>query len=518
MNFHSLKTAIAINIAILLFIAMFLIDFVMINTSMKQLLESDIARGRLLSLMIEQNIAPSQEKNDIELKSDFLMQLKQIIADLGFSCALINNKSGRLIHSSCENCEIQEELAGISQQTLKSGKQSTTFLGATWGIFWKSDKYIVISNPLLIQGATAGCVNIVLQLEGFYSHLRHSQKIVLLYILTNTIILTFIGVLLLYRMTVKPVNRLVKRAEEYTDYSRPLFSREKENNEFGLLSKSLNKMLVRISEDKEEIQESLRSLENANIELKSAQKEIVRGEKLASIGRLSAGIAHEIGNPIGIVLGYLELLKQNDITDDEKEEYVKRTENEINRINTIVKQLLDFSRPSSGIPVGVPTHAIIHDLVDVIKLQPFMAGIELKLNLLAENDMVFAEPNQLRQVFLNLIINAADAISSNATGIKGKIQIQTEIANTSDKGSSGGRPELNILFKDNGHGIPEENLDNIFDPFYTSKEPGQGTGLGLSVCFWIVDSMGGKIIASSTKNNGTIITILLPIHISNKDQ
>ncbi len=518
MNFHSLKTGIAINIAVLLLIAMFLIDFVMINISMKQLLVSDISKGRILSLMIEQNFLPTKEINNITLRSEFLIQLKNIIADLGFSCASISNNNGHLIHNSCENCEIQEELAGISQQTLKTQKQSTTFLGSTWGVFWKSDKYIVISNPLFIKGTSAGCVNIVLQLESFYSLLRHSQKIVIIYILTNTIILTFIGVFLLYRLTIKPVNRLVKRAEEYTDYSRPLFSREKENNEFGLLSKSLNRMLLRISEDKEAIQKSLLSLEDANSELKSAQKEIVRGEKLASIGRLSAGLAHEIGNPIGIVLGYLELLKQNDITDDEKDEYIKRTENEVNRINTIVKQLLDFSRPSSGNPVAVSTHAIIHDLVDVIKLQPFMAGIDLELDLLAEHDMIFAEPNQVRQVFLNLILNAADAISSTATDIDGKIQIQTESTSIPDKGSANGRPELNIIFTDNGHGIPEEDLDNIFDPFYTSKEPGQGTGLGLSVCFWIVDSMGGKIIASINKNIGAMMTILLPIHMNNEEQ
>ncbi len=518
MNFHSMKTGIAINLAILLVIAMFLIDFVMINTSQKQLLESDISRGRLLSLMIEQNIVPPKGQNDLLLKSDFSTQLEKIIADLGFSCALIINKNGCLVQGSEENCGIREELAGISKQTLKTGKQSTTYLGTTWGVFWKSDKYIVLSNPLFIKGTIAGCVNIVLQLESFYSRLRHSQKIVIIYILTNTIILTFMGVLLLYRLTVKPVNRLVKRAEEHTDYNSPVFSRERENNEFGLLSKALNRMLVRISEDKKAIQESLFSIEKANMELKSAQKEIVRGEKLASIGRLSAGIAHEIGNPIGIVLGYLELLKQNDIADDEKEDYIKRTESEINRINTIVKQLLDFSRPSSGNPIAVSVHEIIHDLVDVIRLQPFMAGIELKFDLSAENHRVFAEPNQLRQIFLNLIINAADAISSTTTGIDGKIQIQTRNSSVQDKDSGKERPGLDILFTDNGYGIPEEDLDNIFDPFYTSKEPGQGTGLGLSVCFWIMDSMGGKITATSKKNYGTTMTTQLPIHRNGQDQ
>ncbi|MCP4344473.1 MAG: hypothetical protein GY795_02980 [Desulfobacterales bacterium] len=273
------------------------------------------------------------------------------------------------------------------------------------------------------------------------------------------------------------------------------------------MSKSLNRMLQRISDDKEALQVTVQSLKKANADLRQAQKDIIRAEKLASVGRLSAGIAHEIGNPISIVIGYLELMKQNDISDDEKNEFVVRAENEINRINIIIRQLLDFSRPSKEERQSVSVHEIINDVVNVFKFQPVMTGIELTLNLNAENDTVTADPNQLRQVFLNLMLNAADAILSDQENTNGELIIRTRV--DSDQETSA--RVLKIECIDNGPGIPDENLSNIFDPFYTTKEPGKGTGLGLSVSFTIIESTGGKIKALSEKGKGTNMLIYLPL-------
>jgi len=233
---------------------------------------------------------------------------------------------------------------------------------------------------------------------------------------------------------------------------------------------------------------------------------------MASVGRLSSGIAHEIGNPIGIVIGYLELLKQKDIPDDEKNEYIKRAGNEINRINIIIRQLLDFSRPSDEKPKIIGAHEIIKDIADIVKYQPFMSNIKINLSLEAENDNVLADSNQLRQIFLNLIINAADAISSSQNKLNGRFMMASEVINETDAGAINGRPSLKISFTDNGPGIPDESIGNIFDPFYTTKEPGKGTGLGLFVCFALIEGMGGKIKAQSRDKEGTTMMIYLPLH------
>jgi signal transduction histidine kinase len=233
---------------------------------------------------------------------------------------------------------------------------------------------------------------------------------------------------------------------------------------------------------------------------------------------LSAGIAHEIGNPIGIVMGYLELLKQKDIPAAEKEEYIHRTEEEIERINTIIRQLLEISRPSNAGLTIVAVHELIDDVAQVLDVQPLMSNIELECRLEAGNDRVLADSNQLRQVFLNLIINAADAISSEGKADSGKLLIQSSLAGEAPEQAIAPKPHLKIMFIDNGPGIASENIGNIFDPFYTTKDPGKGTGLGLSVSFMIIEGFGGKMTVSSKIGQGTTMTLLLPVAENETDR
>jgi signal transduction histidine kinase len=311
-----------------------------------------------------------------------------------------------------------------------------------------------------------------------------------------------------------PIYRLVKRAEDYREDEDVLFAVRKEDNELNQLSKALNQMLLRISKDKEKLRLTVQSLENANLDLKQAQREILQAEKLASVGRLSSGIAHEIGNPIGIIMGYLDLLKKSDITRKERDEYINRTEAELNRVNTTIRQLLDFSRPPSDGIKSVHVHEVIDELTAVVKYQPFMTNISLNLKLDAPTDIVRADANQLRQVFLNLMINAADAITSGNNSTNGLLTIESAVLPKSPMSNDEPPqppPLLKISFIDNGHGISSDNLSNIFDPFYTTKDPGKGTGLGLSVSFMIIESLGGTIKADSALDEGTTMTILLPL-------
>ncbi len=290
-----------------------------------------------------------------------------------------------------------------------------------------------------------------------------------------------------------------------------VFLYEKEDNEFNKLSRALNNMLTHIAADKEKLRTTVKSLEKTNIELKKAQQEVLRAEKLASVGRLSSGIAHEIGNPIGIVTGYLELLKQNDISDEDRREFILRTENEINRIHTIIRQLLDFARSSSDSPQAVAVHEIVNDIAETVKFQPVMSQIDLQLDLGAQSDSVIADPNQLRQVFLNLLLNAADAVAYAKERLNGRITIKSKIELNPQADTKDQTCVLKIEIIDNGFGIKKEDMDNIFDPFYTTKEPGKGTGLGLSVSFMIIEGIGGKIEASSKEGMGTTMAVYLPL-------
>jgi len=341
------------------------------------------------------------------------------------------------------------------------------------------------------------------------------QKIVFFYILLNTLFLALFGFYLIYRSTIRPINRLVKRAEEFKEGDTFFLTSGAEQNEFGKLSSSLNVMLRCLEDNKAELKTGIRSLEKANLELQQAQEEIIRSEKLASVGRLASGVAHEIGNPIGIVLGYLGLLEGSDLNDEERRDFINRIEKEIGRINRTIRNLLDFSRPSKGEMRVVSVHKIIGDMVDILKPQPMVSDSEIFLDKGAKKDTVLADPDKLKQVFLNLSMNAIDAMGANQKkneSQKNTLSIQTRISTETKADKRVNKSKIDIEFIDNGSGIPAEDLTRIFDPFYTTKEPGKGTGLGLSVSLRIIEDIGGDIKVKSEAGKGTKIIVILPIH------
>jgi signal transduction histidine kinase len=508
---RALKTNMVISIVVLLLISMVLIDFVIVRIFQRNLIKSKISDVYLLSSNIEDTILNNLEKADVNLSSELKAQFANILSEPEFSCGLIKDKSNHLVFSGGKDCSLRDELEKITEETLTTGARKIKFIGTTWGIFWVQRKNLVLSAPILRSEQVLGGIGFTLNLEGIYQDLRFSQQIILCYLLVNTVVFTFIVFYRVSKIYLDPLRRLVKQAGEYREEDEIFFPVRKEDTELKKLSNALNVMIKRISEDKQKLRSTVESLEKTNIKLMDAQKEIIRAEKLASVGRLSSGIAHEIGNPISIIMGYLDLLKQNDITDGERKEFIERTENEIDRMDTVIRQLLDLSRPSNGAIVAVSVHEVIEDITNIAKVQPLLSEIKIELALFAENDMVMADPNQLQQVFLNIMMNAADAISSSDSKDSGNLIIKSETliekkADPVENHSS----MLKLMYIDNGHGIAEEHLGNIFDPFYTTKEPGKGTGLGLSVCYMIVERMGGSIEASSEGEKGTTVTILLP--------
>lgn len=511
MAFKGIKTNIAVNLAILLAVAMLLADFIMIITTQRDLVQSEASKGYLIISEIENNLLKSKD-GKTTLLPVYGERLEDLLQIAGYSCAVVQDKNSNILYSGGSDCLLLDEVMVITKQSVESSKKITRLTGTAWGVLWMQDRYLIISAPLFKNGIVEAGAGIVMELEGIYRILRRSQEVLFVYLIVNLFILTAAGLYLISNIAVKPVQRMVRRAEEFRGEDDLFFQYGNKENEFDKLSKALNRLLKRISEDKEKLQATVSSLEKANMDLRQAEKDVIRAEKMASVGRLSSGIAHEIGNPIGIVIGYLDLLKQNDIPDDEKKEYIKRAGDEINRINIIIRQLLDFSRPSDEKPKIVGVHEVIKDISEIVKYQPFMSSIEIRLSLEAGNDDVLTDSNQLRQVFLNLIINAADAVSSSRNRLNGRLIVKSEVINETDAEAINSRPTLKISFTDNGPGIPDESISNIFDPFFTTKEPGKGTGLGLFVCFALIDGMEGKIKAQSREKEGTTMMIYLPLH------
>jgi signal transduction histidine kinase len=496
-----LRTKIAATLCVLILVAMLLIDFVFTVTLQKELVQKEVSRARsALGKMTEifQELPYSRWGEALVRFRDASGATAVALFDVGNRQAASGTLPG-------------VDLLQMAKAASKKGHSEVRYTGNTWGVFWKQPRFVLVSAPIADQQPPAGGAAMAVSLEGVYSSLRQTQKIVFIYLLINGTLLTLIGLFRISKVAVKPIFGLLKRAESYrNDESIDFLFEQRGENEFNRLSRALNRMLQRISEDREKLRATVRSLERSNFDLKKAQNDVIQAEKLASVGRLSSGIAHEIGNPIGIVLGYLELLRQPKLSEAEKMEYLQRAQDEINRISTILRQLLDFSRSSKEDTRIVSVHSVITDIMEIVRVQPLMAHVALDLQLEATGDQVAADPDQLRQVFLNLIINAADAIGASAAAENGRLTVASKNVHDAP-GNEGPRPILKLTFADNGPGISEEDIGNIFDPFFTTKDPGKGTGLGLSVCFMIIEKLGGRIFAESRENEGTVVTIFLPL-------
>jgi len=507
---RGLKTKIAINITMFLLLGMLSIDLVTMMTAQRNLIRAEMAKGRTVAKLLGDYLVVHPVWEDLPQQADAKAHLGRTLAEAGVSCFFLLGRNQQQVGFGSSHCGSPDEILAITQKALSSGLESISFSGSTFGFFWMQHEYLVITTPLQTNGGIVAGFSLVFSLDAIYRSLRHSQQVLLVYVFINTAILAFVGIYRVFKLYLQPLARLAQRAEDYKEEDEILFSVRKEDNELQRLSAALNGLLRRLSAEKEKLRATVVSLEAANAELKKAQTEIIRAEKLASVGRLSAGIAHEIGNPIGIVTGYLELLKQADLPADERTEYLDRAEQEIERISTIIRQLLEISRPSHGGTQRVSVHAIIGNMARVLNVQPFMSHVRLTMNLGACLDDVMADANQLRQVFLNLIINAADAISAKAPGSEGELIVTTDNVTGTEHTRESVQGWVHIHFSDNGSGIPEENLANIFDPFFTTKEPGKGTGLGLSVSFMIVESFGGSMQVESVVGQGTRMTVSLP--------
>lgn len=506
---RGLKAKIAFNVSLLLLISAVITDVLVIVIVQNVMVRAEIARqrgfldtaGHLFLTAFENGgeAAIDQKEKTMEL----------LFRQTGLRAVLLLDSAGKALYRRYDDTYSADLLRRATAKAFQDAAVNQQDLGLVWATFWWHPKAVLVGAPLYKSTRLYGSIAAVVPLTPIYGNLRRYNRPIFLYIIINTGLLTLVGLYRIFRIYLRPIDRIVRQADEYTEDNDILFVFRREDNELNRLSSALNRMLTRIATDKQSLIQSVVSLELANKELKHAHHEIIRAEKMASVGRLAAGIAHEIGNPIGIVLGYLDLLKQADLSPEERRDFTQRAEDEIQRINTIIRQLLDLARPKEMRPQQISVHALMEEIVEVMRLQPLMRDIRIETDFKAQSESIWANADPLRQVFLNLLLNAADAIHSLQNEPQEKRIAVSTTAEAQPEAQSA--QWLTIRFKDTGTGISPDEIDNIFDPFYTTKEPGKGTGLGLAVSYMIIEEMGGTLSAQSSPGQGTTMTIRLPL-------
>jgi len=236
-------------------------------------------------------------------------------------------------------------------------------------------------------------------------------------------------------------------------------------------------------------------------ELEQAQAHLLRTEKLASIGQLSAGVAHEINNPLGTIMIYAHLLLKGMDKDDPRIEDIELIIGEANRAKEIVQGLLSFARETKLRQGLMNVSDLLEDVLSLVINQSLFHNIRIEKSFVQDMPIIVADETKLKQVFLNIILNAAQAMEGN-----GKLTISTII----DK------KHIKVKIQDTGPGIPPENMGKLFSPFFTTKE--KGTGLGLAISYGIVERHGGKIDVDSELGKGSTFIISLPISIDEEDE
>ena len=245
-----------------------------------------------------------------------------------------------------------------------------------------------------------------------------------------------------------------------------------------------------------QLEKSHRELQLSHQELEQAQSQLIRTEKLASLGQLAAGVAHEINNPLGTITIYAHILLKGMDKDDPRREDVELIVNESNRAKEIVQGLLSFARETKLRPGPVNVNDLLEDVLGLVANQSLFHNIKIRKSLFQDLPTIVADETQLKQVFLNIILNAAQAMEGN-----GKLSITTGPE----------RQQIKVKIRDTGPGIPPEVVKNIFSPFFTTKE--KGTGLGLAISYGIIERHKGKIDVETALGKGSTFIVSLPISV-----
>lgn len=247
------------------------------------------------------------------------------------------------------------------------------------------------------------------------------------------------------------------------------------NDELGELARTFNRMTVMVTKNQE-------------MEASLAQQ-----DKMASLGVLSSGVAHEINNPLGVIMGYAGYLESKFAEDDPNYTYVHEIKRESKRCRKIVQDLLSFARTPKSIFEATNINALLEHIIDFASNHTDMHHVTIDKKFAVNLPLLNVDGDQMRQVTINLVLNAGGAMDG-----KGRLEIETKLDGT----------DVLVLFRDNGSGIHEDNMEKIFEPFYTTKE--KGTGLGLAISKHIIEQHHGNILMTSTLGVGTTVTVRLP--------
>jgi two-component system NtrC family sensor kinase len=373
----------------------------------------------------------------------------------------------------------------VYEQVVVKGEQ---YLGRAYVV---NNWYIAAYEPIRGYGGDILGILYVGILEQKYTDIKNQTLLIFLIIAFFGAVISVLIALYISRRISISVSTLAKASKQLAGGNLETKVARVSNDELGDLAETFNFMAGALRERDEKLKEF-------------AKKKIMESERLALIGQLSANVAHELNNPLQGIVTYSNLLLEAEACDEDTRANAQKIAIQANRCRDIIRGLLDFSRHKNPDKTLCSVNNLLRRCVSLVERQTIFHNIEIVMNLDESDPLVVIDPSQVERVFLNLIINAADAMENSGT-----LTLVT--------GRDPAMKCVEIKVRDTGHGITEENMEKIFDPFFTTKETGHGVGLGLAISFGIVNEHNGSINVESEPGKGTTFTVSFPLGRMNSD-
>ncbi|MDH3526569.1 MAG: ATP-binding protein [Gammaproteobacteria bacterium] len=530
----TLKFKVSAYVAISLIVVMLVFTLLVIRYQRTELLHEAVRHVNQLSEVIIKSTRFAMLQNQPDYVSSIIQDVSK---QKGIAKVRVLNKDGEITHSTylpelgltvdrkAEGC-FQCHKGETPSCCIERGDEGRVFTAADGGRLLGSMS-VIRNEPSCYTAAchehnkgqsVLGVLDIVYSLDEIDRAMWKNTITIVIFSLGFIIISSLLVGVFVRRLVYTPLHDLEAGAKRLRSGNLEQLIPVRSDDECGQLATSFNTMTVALKNSRVELQELARTLEekveDRTRQLRISQAETARGEKLASVGLLAAGIAHELNNPLTGILTFSHLIRKKFPDESQEAEDMDLVIRETKRCATIIRRLLDFAREKAQEMKFADINQIIENTAHLIEWPAHLSDIAISMDLEPDLPPVWVDEDLISQVILNMLTNAQHAIAE-----KGSITLRSRLTPIADgaEPDTDSVPMVQISIIDTGCGIPEQDLQRIFDPFFTTKEVGRGTGLGLSISYGIVTSHGGTIEVESTVGKGTTFRINLPINPRNQD-
>ncbi|MBZ0152522.1 MAG: HAMP domain-containing protein [Planctomycetes bacterium] len=489
--------------------------------SARQLEQRLLAQAKATVLRISDVVQRSTRYTMLQNRTeDTLQTVQDIGGQPGIEHVRIYNKAGKIVYSSraaeidhvvdlkaeaCYQCHTAEQplahLDSPQRARIFQGSDQRRVLAAIDVVYNEANCSTAGCHSSPEEQQVLGVVDVGVSLRDIDAQIEQAGRTTLFFALAATAVACLLMAGFVFTFVTRPVRLLLDGIRRVSAGKLDATIDVGSADEVGQLAGAFNQMTADLRVARAEIDTWTRTLEQQveqkTRDLRVAQDQVVRAEKLSSLGILAAGVAHELNSPLTGILTFGTLLLQDTPKGTRQHEDLQLIVNETNRCAAIIRQLLEFSRETGPQKRSMDLTTVVKRAVALVEHQAKFHNVKITTELPTGLPTVSCDGNQMEQVFLNLLINAADAMPNG-----GGIVVRASV-------TAAGRFLVQVT--DTGTGIPPEILSKIFDPFFTSKPVGKGTGLGLSVSYGIVRRHGGAITVQSTVGTGSTFTVDLPV-------